>query len=149
EISLDKPGSQIIADILETAAKRQRSLGAVAQHLVGAKLALRYPHREIENHSYTTADMQLGRPGDFVVNDTVIHVTVAPGQDVIAKCGANVKSGYRATLLVSESKIQAARQLTEIAGFQQRISVNSLEQFVGQNIEEIGEFGKAALAQNM
>jgi hypothetical protein len=148
EISPDKPGSQIVADILERAGKRNVT-GAVAQHLVGAKLALRYPKRSIENHSYTTADKQLGRPGDFLVGDTAFHVTVAPTQDVIGKCGANIKHRFRAMLLVSESKIQAARQLAEIAGLQGRIGINSLEQFVGQNIEEIGEFGKAALTKNI
>ncbi len=148
DISLDKPGSQIIADILETAAKRNAA-GPVAQHLVGAKLALRYPALEIENYSYTTADKQLGRPGDFLLNDAVFHVTVAPGQDVVGKCGANIKKGYRPMLLVSDSKIQATRQLAELAGIQHRVGIHSLEQFVGQNVEELGEFGKAALAKNL
>jgi len=72
-----------------------------------------------------------------------------PMQALIDKCAANIRNGYRAVLLVSESKIQAAKQLAEIAGYQQRIGISSLEQFVGQNIEEIGEFGKAALAKNV
>jgi hypothetical protein len=148
EISIDKPGAQIIADILEVAAKGNAA-GPVAQHLVGAKLALRYPKMDIENYSFTTADKQLGRPGDFLVNDTAFHVTVAPGQDVIGKCGTNVKKGYRTVLLVPESKLQAARQLAELAGIQQRVGITSLEQFVGGNVEEIGEFGKAALAKNL
>ncbi|HSY37820.1 MAG TPA: DUF4928 family protein [Acidobacteriaceae bacterium] len=148
DINLDKPGSQIVADILETAGRRTLA-GPVAQHLVGAKLAIRYPEREIENHSYTTADQQLGRPGDFLLNDTVFHVTVAPGPDVVGKCAANVQQGFRAVLLVSESKIQAARQLVELAGIQQRVGINSLEQFIGQNVEELGEFGKASLARNL
>lgn len=148
DISLDKPGPQIVADILDAAAKRNAA-GAVAQHLVGAKLALRYPDKKIENYSYTTADKQLGRPGDFLIGDTAFHVTVAPMQAVIDKCGTNMRNGYRAILLVVESKMQAARQLAEIAGYQQRIGISSLEQFVGQNIEEIGEFGKSALAKNV
>jgi hypothetical protein len=40
EISLDKPGSQIVADILEAAGVKGQA-GAVAQHLAGAKLSLR------------------------------------------------------------------------------------------------------------
>jgi DNA (cytosine-5)-methyltransferase 1 len=148
DINLDKPGSQIIADILETASRRMVA-GPVAQHLVGAKLAIRYPDLEIENYSHTTADQQLGRPGDFKVNDTVFHVTVAPGPDVVGKCGANVQKGYRPILLVSESKLQAARQLVELEGIQQRVGIGSLEQFIGQNVEELGEFGKAALAKTL
>ena len=60
EVNLGKPAPQIVSDILEAAGTKS---GAVAQHLVGAKLAIRYPELEIENFSYTTADQQLGRPG--------------------------------------------------------------------------------------
>lgn len=148
EVNLDKPGSQIIADILEMAAKRTVA-GPVAQHLVGAKLSLRYPKLNIENYSFTTADTQLGRPGDFLLHDTVFHVTVAPGTDVVGKCDRNIKAGYRPILLVSESKLQAARQLAELAGVASRLGINSLEQFVGQNVEEIGEYGKQALKKNL
>jgi len=88
----------------------------VAQHVVGAKLSLRYPHLEIENHSYTTADVQLGRPGDFVVGDTVFHVTVAPMPAVIDKCDLNLRNNFRAILLVTDSKLQAVRQMAEIKG---------------------------------
>ena len=148
EIRLDKPTTQIIADVLEAGAKANHG-EPLAQHLAGATLSLRYPRMEIENHSFTTADKQLGRPGDFLLNDAVFHVTVAPGQDVVGKCEANIKKGYRPVLLVSDSKIQATRQLAELAGIQQRVGISSLEQFVGQNVEEIGEFGKAALAKNL
>jgi hypothetical protein len=147
EISLDKPGPQIIADILE-AADLKNQCGPVAQHLVGAKLSLRYPHLSVENYSYTTADQQLGRPGDFVLSDTVFHVTVAPMPSVVDKCGENIRHGYRTMLLVSESKMPAARAMAETAGLQNRIGIASIEAFVGQHLEEMGEFGKARLAAN-
>ncbi len=75
EVDLNKPGPRIIADILASASNK---VGPVAQHLVGAKLALRYPAVKVENYSYTTADKQLKRPGDFVIGDTVFHVTISP-----------------------------------------------------------------------
>jgi hypothetical protein len=148
EISLEKPGAQIVADILEAADVKNQG-GAVAQHLVGAKLSLRYPHIEIENYSYTTADQQLGRPGDFVIGDTVFHVTVAPMPAVVEKCGQNIRNGYRAMLLMTESKTPAARAMAETAGLQNRIGIASIESFVGQNVEEMGEFGKTKLAANI
>jgi hypothetical protein len=148
DIHLDKPGSKIVADILETAAKRNAA-GGVAHHLVGAKLAIRYPAKTIENYSYTTADQQLGRQGDYEVGDTAFHVTVAPMQAVIDKCVANIRHGFRPILLVTEHKMEAARQMAEMSGHTDRIGINSLEQFVGQNIEEIGEFGKEALQKNV
>jgi hypothetical protein len=148
DIHLDKPGSKIIADILETAAKR-KAAGGVAHHLVGAKLALRYPNRTIDNYSYTTADLQLGRQGDYEVGDTAFHVTVAPMQGVVDKCVWNIRQGFRPILLVTEHKMEAARQMADMSGHADRIGINSLEQFVGQNIEEIGEFGKDALRRNV
>ena len=148
EVSLDKPGPQIIGDILAEAAARN-SAGCVAQHLVGAKLALRYPEKEIENHACTTAPMQLGRPGDFILGDTVFHVTVAPMPAVIDKCEENIRNGYRALLLVPESKLQAARQLAELKNLHERLGVLRLEQFVGQTLEELSGYGKASLSASI
>lgn len=101
---------------------------------------------EIENHSYTTADQQLGRPGDFLINDTVFHVTVAPMPAVIGKCENNIRQGYRAILLVPESKTMAAKQMAETLNVNQ-IGIFSIETFVGQNIEEISQYQKNELTQ--
>jgi len=68
---------QTISDLLSTAREAGKD-GPVAQYLVGAKLALRFPNIEIGNESYSTADEQLDRPGDFYVGDTAFHVTVSP-----------------------------------------------------------------------
>ena len=108
EVNLSKPSPRIVSDILTAAGSKS---GAVAQHLVGAKLAVRYPDLEIENFSYTTADQQLGRPGDFVVGDTAFHVTVSPMPTVLEKCEENLRNRYRPMLLVPDSRIQAARQM--------------------------------------
>jgi hypothetical protein len=146
DLVLDKPSAQIIYDIMEAADSRNQ-MGPVIQHLVGAKLALRFPHREIENHSYTTADTQLGRPGDFVVEDTVFHVTASPSEPLIGKCGDNLRNGYRVAVLVPERRLLAARQLAELRDMDVKIGVGAVEAFVGQNIDEIGEFGKGAISK--
>ena len=146
EIRLDKPGPQIIGDILAKAATRNQA-GPVAQHLIGAKLAIRYPNLTIDNHSYTTADVQTGRGGDFRVGDTVFHVTVAPMPAVIDKCESNLQSGFRAILLVPEKQLPLARLLAENLNLQERIGVQPIETFVGQNVEEISEFGQQSLAR--
>ncbi|RKO66433.1 DUF4928 domain-containing protein [Desulfofundulus salinus] len=148
EVDLSKPGPQIVGDILAAAAERKMA-GAVAQHLVGAKLALRYPHLVIENYSYTTADQQLNRPGDFVVGDTVFHVTVAPMPAVLEKCASNLRNGYRPLLLTPESRLAAARQMAESLGIEKSTGIFPLESFVGQNVEEMAEFGKEKLAEQM
>ena len=143
ELNLSKPSPLIVADILAAA---EYKAGAVAQHLVGAKLAVRYPGLEIDNFSYTTADQQLGRPGDFVVGDTVFHVTVSPMPAVLDKCLQNLRNGYRSLLLVPDTRLQAARQMADAIDVQDRVGIVSIELFVGQNIEELGEFGQSSLA---
>ena len=146
EINLTKPSPQIIGDVIVAAGLKS---GAVAQHLVGAKLAVRFPDLDIENHSYTTADQQLGRPGDFLVRDTVFHVTVAPMPPVLDKCLENFRNGYRPLLLVPESRVQAAKQMAESIEAQDGVSIFAIESFVGQNIEELGGFGKDNLADSI
>ena len=144
EVNLQKPSPQIVADILEAAGPKA---GAVAQHLVGAKLAVRYPALEIENYSYTTADQQLGRPGDFMVGDTAFHVTISPMPTVLEKCKDNLRNGYRSMLLVPDLRLQAARQMAETIDVQDRVGILAVESFVGQNIEELGGFGKGELGK--
>ena len=118
EVDLSKPSTQIVADMLAAGGNKA---GAVAQYLVGAKLDVRYPDLEIENFSYTTADQQLGRPGDFVVGDTAFHVTVSPMPAVLDKCKENLSNGYRSTLLVLDSRVHAARQMAEAIEVQDKV----------------------------
>ena len=143
EVNLNKPSPLIVADILGAAGSKA---GAVAQHLVGAKLAVRFPDLDIENFSYTTADQQLGRPGDFVVADTAFHVTVSPMPPLFEKCQENLRNGFRPLLLVPELRIQAARQMAKTAEALDSIGIVAIESFVGQNIEELGGFGRVDLA---
>lgn len=148
EFDVGRPGALLVADLL-VAADRRKVAGAVAQHLVGAKLALRYPDMEVENHSYTTADQQLGRHGDFLIGDTVFHVTVHPAQGHAEKCGRNLRDGFRAVLLVPEALLQPARYLVAQADVGDRVWVTAIESFVGQNVEEMSAFGQRAFPAMM
>lgn len=148
EIAVDAPAQQVIADILK-AAEARGSAGAVAQHLVGAKLAVRYPDLTIENHSYTTADEQLGRPGDFLIRDTAFHVTVAPMPPVLEKAERNLRDGYRVVLLVLDEQSAAVRQMAKTMGLERKIAILSIESFIGQNIEEIGHFDKKGIVRGI
>lgn len=130
----------LVRRILEIARERGQS-GQVAQYLVGAKLALRFRDLEIPNNSYSTADQQLGRLGDFVVRDTAFHVTMTPTDDVYGRCRTNVDRGMRAYLLVPEEHVQSVRTRArdELLG---RVAVESIESFVGQNVEEMAAFSQ-------
>lgn len=115
--------------------------GAVAQHLVGAKLSLRFPDQSISNESYTTADQQTDRPGDFLVGDTAIHVTMSPGENLISnRSKANLQAGFRPLILVPEDRAAVARQSVDIAHLGGRVAVVSIEDFVGTNVEEIATY---------
>lgn len=134
---------QSIHDLLEEAQKTSKE-GPVAQYLVGAKLALRFPDSKVSNESYSTADQQLNRQGDFLFGDTVFHVTVAPMAPVYEKCKRNIDQGFRVYLLVPDRSLVGARQNAEGVA-PGRISVESIESFVSQNLEELSTFHKDKL----
>jgi Domain of unknown function (DUF4928) len=138
---------QTVADLLGVARMNGKE-GPVAQYLVGAKLQLRFPELKIGNESYSTADDQLGRRGDFLIGDTVFHVTVAPMIGLFAKCRQNVADGMRVYLLVPERALMGARQIAEqeLPG---QLTVTSIESFVSQNIEELSTFSQDKLIPGM
>lgn len=133
-----------IYSIFSTAGERGRA-GEVAQHLVGAKLQIRFPDISIGKESATTADVQLGRRGDFEINSSVFHVTVAPKEDLIRKCTENLSEGYRVRLLVPDEKLAMTHGLVEQNADPKRITVSSIEAFISENIDEISMFDSAKL----
>jgi len=136
---------QLVHDILEVASEGGKA-GPVAQHLIGAKLQLRFPSLAVENRSFSAADQQVGHPGDFIVGSTAFHVTVAPMPGVDEeRCREIIDRGLRVYLLVPEQKLVGARQNVEAVA-SGRIAVESIESFVSQNIEELSEFSHAQLA---
>ncbi|MCC6445310.1 MAG: DUF4928 family protein [Armatimonadetes bacterium] len=153
---LDQEGLKIASDISKSTWSSVRDLlekaresgkaGPVAQYLVGAKLQQRFPNLHIGNESYSTADAQLGRPGDFLIGDTVFHVTVRPLGAVYKKCVQNINSGLRPYLLVPDPLVLVVRQKAEQLA-PDKITVISIESFVSQNIEEISEFSTEKIAK--
>lgn len=138
---LEKTAWQMIHDLL-AAARVVGKEGQVAQYLVGAKLALRFPDAEVRNDLYSTSDAQSGLHGDFTLGTTVFHVTVSPMQAHYDKCLANLQAGYDVYLLVPDRILLGARQNTELLQ-PGRISVQSLEAFISQNLEELSGFTRS------
>jgi len=112
----------------------------VAQYLVGAKLECRFPDATVDNLSYSTADQQLGRSGDFLVGDTAFHVTVSPNPGHLERCQTNLRQGHRAFLLVPYSRLEGTRQNVSGTSLNERVSVEAIESFVSQNLEELAHF---------
>lgn len=150
ELQPSKPVSIIIEDILRAAAERSdKPTGAVLQHLVGAKLQLRFPNENIGLDQANAADMQTDREGDFQVGTTAFHVTVAPMEKLINRCNENKKSGYRPVILTLDRKVMAAKQMADNAGIAEDISVQSAEVFIGNNIEEIAIYDGDEIRQGI
>lgn len=141
EIDPSKPVSVVVSDILREAADRSdHPTGAVLQHLVGAKLELRFPDEEIGRDQATAADQQTLREGDFQVGTTAFHVTVAPMEKLVDRCASNKQSGYRPVILAPASKLAAARQMIENIDKSNEISAQGAEDFIGTNIEELAVY---------
>ena len=138
---------EMVGKILASAGKRQKS-GEVAEYLVGAKLSLRFSNYDIRNSAASAADRQSEEQGDFQINDCVFHVSVAPNRGHSDKCLRNLADGLRVFLLVPDGILAGTRQNAQL-DTNGRVSVESIESFVSQNIEELSDFSGAKVAQNI
>ena len=137
----------MIRSILDVAGERGKS-GEVAEYMVGAKLALRFPNLDIRNSSASAADEQADERGDFQIHDSVFHVTVAPNRGHYEKCRRNLEEGYRVFILVPDDRLAGTRQISETE-LDNAVAVESIESFVSQNIEELSTFSGDRLADSM
>lgn len=137
----------IVRDLIDIAEKRQAQnrggqvVGAVLQHLVGAKLSLVIPKEEMpQMHGAYVADAFSDREGDFSYGDAVIHVTSAPGEAVIRKCAKNIDDGCHPIIITTCKRVTVAEGLAESAGIVNRLEVWDIEQFLSMNLNEHGLF---------
>ena len=146
EVDFSKHTRHVIDRVLAAARdKGGNAAGAVAQHLIGAKLEIRHTDLEIERDSYTTADEQTGRPADFTVNDTAIHVTVTPTEALLSKCQSNITSGLRPMILTSGNRVGTAQGLASNIGIEDSVTVRGVEEFVSGNVDEIAGYSRSCL----
>ncbi len=139
----------IISSILEAAGARKK-MGDVAEYLVGAKLALRFPNIYIRNAPVSASDDQVGESGDFQIHNSVFHVTVAPNNGHYEKCQTNLANGLRVFLLVPSQRLMFVREhIRENMNLHDSISVEAIESFVTQNIEEMSEFSGDKIAKGL
>lgn len=131
-----------LAGIFEEAKRRQSEnrgstvLGAVMQHLVGAKLEMLYPNENIKHSGYSVADSPTGRSGDFELGDCVIHVTTAPAALLLQKCIDNLDRGLRPLVISNNIGAAMAETLADQEGMSKRIEVLDITQFLVANMLE-------------
>ena len=130
----------VIMDLLEQAKSRQehsagtKYVGAMLQHLIGAKLSLALPKEDIKHYGFSVADAPVSRSGDFEVGDASIHVTTAPGSAVAMRCVENLDAGRRPIILtVYEMLAIAAFQANEV-GIGDSVDILDATQFIVGNL---------------
>lgn len=111
-------------------------MGAVMQHLVGAKLELILGSGRVEHHPATQADQQYGRFGDFEADECVFHVTTAPAERLIQKCVANIEANKKPIIITLSDKVAAAAGLAQNMEVDSRIEVIGFEVFLAHNVIE-------------
>ena len=124
-------------------------LGTVLQHLVGAKLAVLLDD-SVAQHGASVADEATGRTADFHVQETAIHVTVAPTEALLKKCRGNLEQGLRVIVITARNRADVAEALAEQEGIGDRVDVFDAEQFIASNLHEHGKFeheGRSASAK--
>jgi hypothetical protein len=143
-----------LSSVLRQAVERQKRspgrtyVGAVLQHLVGAKLELALPEAGILHNGASVADSVSDRSGDFTIDDVVIHCTTAPSAELLKKCKANIESGKRPMILTIGKAIGSAEVMAEALGVEGRVEVMDALQFVAANLYEMSLF-KAADRKTM
>jgi len=138
-----------LEELFEQARKRQRQnpgtqyLGAMLQHLVGAKLSVILPANKLQIHGASVADSPTDRSGDFVINNTIIHCTTAPGEPLIQKCAANIRAGSLPVIITIFDRLKTALDLATDADLSGRVEVWDILQFLSTNISEHSLFDSA------
>lgn len=138
--------ASVIRNLLDQALLRQKKspgktyVGAVLQHLVGAKLELALPELKIVHNGASVADTVSSRSGDFVIDNAIIHCTTAPGEALLRKCSANLQAGLNPIILTTTNKISVAEGLAENIGIEGRVEIMDALQFLAANLYEMSLF---------
>ena len=136
----------VFSELLQKAIERQRKVpgttyvGTVLQHLVGAKLATISDEIVIEHHSASSADAPTARSGDFIINETVIHVTTSPSEYLIKKCSENLSAGLRPVIVTTTDGARGAENSARMRGIEDRIDIVEVFQFLATNVYERSQF---------
>ncbi len=142
----------IIRDLLAQAQTREREspgatcAGTMLQHLVGARLTLALG-AQVQTHGASVADTPSGRDADFLIHDTAIHSTTAPGEALMRKCAANLDAGLRPVLVTVEKGVPVAEGLAEQKGIADRIDVFEAGQFIAASVYDLGRFAPGGRRQ--
>jgi hypothetical protein len=138
-----------INDLLEQANEMQATgggtnyVGAMLQHLVGAKLDVVLGPGKIHHHGFSVADHSTDRKGDYQVEAVAIHVTTHPTEALVRKCGENIKAGLKPLIVTHGEAVRPAEFILATFELKDRVDVLDAAQFLTANVYERSLF-KAA-----
>lgn len=139
-----------IEDLLKQAAEVQANaggtnyVGAMLQHLVGAKLDVVLGLGKIVHHGASVADHSTSRKGDFHIDGAAIHVTTNPSEALIRKCDDNLRDGLRPVIVSIGEGVPGAAFLLKNSSIADRVDVLDAIQFLTANVYERSLFNSGA-----
>lgn len=131
-----------LADIFAQASEIQKNaggasyVGAMLQHLVGAKLDIVLGPGLIKHHGYSVADHSTERNADFEVNGVAVHVTTHPTEALIRKAATNLQGGLKPVIVTLSDGAEGAAYLLKSTEWRDRIDVIDATQFLTANVYE-------------
>lgn len=131
-----------IKDLLDQAKEAQSNgsgtnyVGAMLQHLVGAKLDLILGVGKLTHHGFSVADHSTDRRGDFHVGDVAIHVTTHPNEALVRKCADNLRSGLKPIIISIDEGVEGGSFLLKNSQLSERVDVMDAGQFLTANVFE-------------
>ncbi len=138
------PTQQLISHLLRTAQNIHKE-NAVAHHLVGATLQIRFPETRIDNKPFNEAEKDVS---NYRVGDTDFYVRANPFLDASIECHQGIENPSKVYLLTLEEHLADARAKTEPV-HQNSLTIESVESFVGLIIEFMSAFSRDGLTQNL
>ncbi|HBJ87568.1 MAG TPA: DUF4928 domain-containing protein [Verrucomicrobiales bacterium] len=131
-----------VANIFEQAADIQKNsgganfVGAMLQHLVGAKLDIVLGTGTASHHGFSVADHSTARQADFEVSGVAIHVTTHPSEALIRKVSKNLQAGLKPVIVTLADGVEGAAYLLKNTEWKDRIDVIDATQFLTANVYE-------------
>lgn len=147
------PGKSLhanIEDLLDQAGELQETsggtnyVGAMLQHLVGAKLDVVLGKGKIHHHGSSVADHSTARQSDFQIQTVAIHVTTSPSESLVRKCAENLRMGLKPLIITRGDGVAGAHSLLKNANLADRVDLLDVGQFLTANVYERSLFDASA-----
>jgi hypothetical protein len=138
-----------INDLLDQASKLQVTggganyVGAMLQHLVGAKLDIVLGQGKLDHYGFSVADHSTDRKADYQIEAVAIHVTTHPTEALVRKCAENINAGLKPLIVTLGEAVRPAEFILKTFELNDRVDVLDAVQFLTANVYERSLFKSA------